>query len=234
MNQILSRVLAVANGTQPPSGQSIPVSKYLRCYEVLLKDINRTLPLKLASTSLPATVSRSDLMTLAKSCSIGSCKWTDLFVATMMWGYGENDDSGPVKLFRALNTVGADQIIENTAKAVLKERLADAFIEIRKLADIGASYGTKFLYACGTALTTGVRPLVLDRVIAGALTSLYGKERCEELFDLKAKDYTYDRGLQRAAKGYVAYCREMGDLAGQIDWTVDQLEQFLFENAKNL
>lgn len=234
MNQVASRVRAVANGAQPPSSQSIPVSKYLRCYEVLLRDLNRTLPLKLTSTALPATVSRSDLTTLAGCCLQGSCKWVDLFVATMLWGYGENDDSGPVKLFRALSTPNADQIIDDTAQAVMDARLADAFIEIRKLADIGASYGTKFLYACGTALTTGVRPLVLDRVIAGALQKLYGKERSEELFDLGAKDYSYPRGLQRAAKGYVSYCEEIEKIATELDWTPYQLEQFLFENAKNL
>jgi hypothetical protein len=152
----------------------------------------------------------------------------------MLWGYGENDDSGPVKLFYALNTKNAENIIKSTAEQVLNGKLKDAFVTIRGLREIGASYGTKFLFAAGQARPLTPQPLVLDGKLAKALHNWWSENEANRRFDLGSKDYSYPKGIKRAAEGYFAYCDELQNIAGQLSppSSPEIVEQFLFENPK--
>ena len=182
------------------------------------------------------TLSRDDIKTLAEACKSSEQLWPTLFTISMLWGYGENDDSGPVKLFYALNTKNAEGIIQSTADYVASGRLTDAFVTIRGLKEIGASYGTKYLFAVGRAYRLSPEPLVLDGKLVKALRNWWGGNEADQRFNLGAKDYSYPKGIERAAKGYVAYCEELQRIAGQLGpaYSPDMVEQFLFENPNPL
>lgn len=213
--------------------QVVPITKYLPCYRVLLEKADWWDPFE-RWLDKRETISRKDIENLSK---LGEKQWPTLFVATMIWGYGENDDSGPVKLFRAVTTDKAKDIIEHSARLVCDGKIRDGFVRIRDLQDIGASFGTKFLFACGLSKKDDItpNPLVLDRILANALKSLYGKDEADKRFDLGARDYSYSsRALERAGDGYMSYCTEMKELASQIHCDVYQLELFMFREHKNL
>lgn len=216
----------------PP--QIFPVDRYFECYDRL---ISKYAVWKEFMTWLGErrSIGREDLRELSHECSAEKRSWTELFIATMLWGYSDNDDSGPVKLFRSLGTGACDATIKTAALQVHRMHFADAFVTIRSLKEIGASYATKFLYSSGlsgNALTH--EPLVLDRKIADALSELYGEEDADERFDLRRRNYTNPTGVKRAGEAYTRYCEEMHQLAQRLNCQAAKLEQFLFGNLKKL
>jgi hypothetical protein len=210
--------------------QKVPVGRFLPCYDRLLLDKP---PWTNAKRILGnnRVISRAHLKAVASSCQQGRESWPSLFVLAMLWGYGENDDSGPVKLFFALGDPEQERIIEHTATQLLAGQLSTALLTIRELPKIGTSYGTKFLYAAGSVSIHAPSALVLDENIVKALRRVWGQECADTLFHLKAMKYTYAKGKSRAATGYVAYCQTMEAVGAELDVEPAKLEQFLFENA---
>ena len=235
MQPVLEKFQKKADAIAALSPQRIRVERYFECYNLLLAR-NPSWEAAVSWLGERREISRDNLKQLATSCQIGSNRWSTLFVVTMLWGYGENDDSGPVKLFFALvKTPNAERVIDATANYVNDGDLANAFIKIRDLRMIGTSYGTKFLFAVGLGSQVDPKPLVLDNKLTKALCNWWGKEVADKQFDLLVKDRSNPKGLQRAAKGYMAYCSEIQVIANKLNppCPPEQLEQFLFENPVN-
>jgi hypothetical protein len=213
--------------------QNIPIQKYLKCYERLLHDKPSWIR-AYEWLNGKTMVSRDDIKTLAAVCNNKTQGWPTLFTISMLWGYGQNDKAGPVKLFFALNTNGAEDIINETAMYVIQGNLAKAFVAIRGLDEIGPSYGTKFLFAIGQAYQLQPQPLVLDDRLAEALRNWWGEDEADTRFALKDRRRLSSKAKQRAVEGYVEYCREIQNLAGQLNpvSSPEQVEQFLFESKK--
>ena len=212
--------------------QSIRIEKLFECYDRLLFDNNAWLEAK-NWLSKKKFITRDDLRNLATDCSTSKKAWSVLFIVTMLWGYGEKDDSGPVKLYFALKTPDASRIINNTAGLISLGKLTEGFLEIRKLNEIGGSYGTKYLFSVGLAFNLNPRPLVLDRKVEKSLKALWGDD-AEKYFRLKERTYTYEKGAMRAADGYLKYCIALETAAAKLTNPVTPvlLEQFLFEADK--
>ena len=211
--------------------QVISIRKYWECYALILVN-NRHWNNANKWMSGKTSISRSDIKDLSIACKNNDQSWATLFVVTMLWGYGESDDSGPIKLYFALKTNNADQIISKTAEYVAKADLVNAFIKIRELDEIGGSFGTKYLFAVGQAYEHMPIPLVLDSKIIKALRNLWGESDAEKLFELKKQPYIYSSAIKTAAVGYVAYCAIIQKIAEQLNepTTPEHLEQFLFED----
>lgn len=160
----------------------------------------------------------------------------DLFVATMIWGFGDKDEAGPVKLFLAVRTPGFDDTLKKCAEEVAQGHLACAFCSIRELNEIGPSFGTKFLYALGVSSQLKVKPLVLDGVVTKALQRGMGEDEANRRFLLDKLYYTSAKAKAEAGKAYQHYCESMSQWAKDLDdgITSEQLELFLFSCGKNL
>jgi hypothetical protein len=228
--QVIAKLNKNAGKIAAVKPQVIPFKKHLKCYELLLVG---NVPWGNASKWLAdkTSISRADIKTLADECKAKAKSWPTLFVISMIWGYGERDDSGPVKLYFALNTNNAEVIINETAEHIAKGNLKNAFVKIQELNEIGGSFGSKFLFAVGQAYQSKPQPLVLDSKLIRALCNLWGYE-ADKLFNLKEQSYNYRKGRERAALGYVAYCDALQSIAQHLTTPIapEILEQFLFEN----
>ena len=152
-----------------------------------------------------------------------------LFIATMMWGYG---DAG----FAQWRT---DQMLRDPAiKKALPCACRHALNGDPQAAAIccpikwcGMSYFTKFLYFAGKAYKIRPMPLILDTYV---LDELY---RCNRA--LAKKIASHKKGGDgfvsefRAYKGgYALYVEEMNRWARDIKVKPDQLEYFLFDTNR--
>jgi hypothetical protein len=215
-----------------PPLQKFSFARFNRIYQRLFQGSpawNRLHPY----ISQPNWVSRADLATMSVAAKNGTLGWDSLFIATMIWGYGNSDKGGPTKLFLALETPDATNIIADAAALVLQASLPGALVCIRRLDETGISFGTKFLYAAGMASSVRPKPLVLDRKVITALQHGLGEAIANEQFGLNAAYHSHEAGIERASNGYASYCAALDDWANRLGSgiTAEKLELFFFEKA---
>lgn len=214
--------------------QVLSVGKYLQVYEKLFHDHPCwTRALEVLGNS--EVISRSQLASVARQCTDGTLDWKVLFLVTMLWGFGDGDKAGSTKLFMSMQTPNSDQIIHDSARMVLTGQLTDALATIWKLNQCGYSYGTKWLFAVGTASTNSLKPVVLDRKVVDALRLLLGSEEAEKRYQVSSVGRSTTIKAAQAKAGYIRYCQDMNQwaLALSPQCSAAQLERFLFESNKS-
>jgi hypothetical protein len=233
-----------------PKPQTIPIGKLFESHDILLSHnsnpfvkqwqvVKKRIELENTNVALPNwKISRCAIEKAATACSVD---WVELYILTMVWGFGATDDGGPYKLRTSLCASGARNAIEGTAEMVLRGELASAFDNFctakgkGRLPETGESFGSKFLYAVGLNsrwkdCNFGYQPLVFDGKI---ISSLKGLGYWPERFKDNGKRYknnkpVFDGGL------YVKYCEDIATEAARLHWPSTALEQSLFENSKAL
>jgi hypothetical protein len=215
-----------------PAGQKFEFARFLPIYHRLFDECEewRTTQEYLEDAD---AISREDLWVMSAAAHGGAISWSSLFMATMIWGFGAKDERGPVKIFLAIHTPGAAQIISDTVACVYECQLAEALVSIRRLDEIGTSFGTKFLYAAGLGCLFDPKPYVLDSKVIKALRHGLGENVANDRFGLSAVASTHKSGIETAANGYANYCSALKEWANGLGDGInpEQLELFLFQNS---
>ncbi|MET7844455.1 hypothetical protein ABZT45_38965 [Streptomyces sp. NPDC005356] len=130
-------------------------------------------PVTLAPTSASgdAAVSRAEVASAAAD-ALQRKAFTEALVATYVWGKGKRGTpggSGPATLHKILAFDGLDTALAGAVTALHEHGAPQAYAALKgQVPGLGPAFFTKFLYFTGLALEPvhGVRPLILDRVLA--------------------------------------------------------------------
>ncbi|MYV50186.1 hypothetical protein [Streptomyces sp. SID2888] len=116
-------------------------------------------------------VSRAQVAS-AVTDALGRKAFTEALVATYVWGKGKSGTpggSGPATLVKILANDGLEEVLADAASTLRKDSARRAYeVLLQPSNGLGPSFFTKFLYFAGQAVPPGLgmRPLVLDRVLA--------------------------------------------------------------------
>jgi hypothetical protein len=154
----------------------------------------------------------------------------------MLWGFGENDKAGPVKLFEALRTTNngeriAERCITKAACLARSGEYRSSLEEIMKLDEIGPSYATKFVYSVGASRDLGLKALILDSKVGKALKE-FNMVGAMARYGLSEDDVPNKKSLTQPGR-YQTYCSDMGHWASELDCDPEQLEYSFFEKTKS-
>ncbi|MFJ9147021.1 hypothetical protein ACIRP7_02890 [Streptomyces sp. NPDC102270] len=116
-----------------------------------------------------ASVSRAEVVATLRAAE-QSQTWAAAFVATQVWGYGLTG-YGPYRTGQMLAQPGAEEAFAEAVSLLTDEGASAAYERLQVLDGLGPAFLTKFLYFAGQALpeVKGLRPLILDSVLAGVL-----------------------------------------------------------------
>lgn len=133
--------------------------------------------LALPSTGGDTEVSRAEVAVIVAD-ALRREAFTEALVATYVWGKGKRGTpggSGPATLDKILATDGLEDVLAEAVTALGKHGSQHAYTVLhRRIAGLGPSFFTKFLYFAGQTVRPahGPRPLILDRVLSRRLRSL--------------------------------------------------------------
>ena len=147
-----------------------------------------------------------------------------LFVASMIWGYGEVG-YGAWRIRVALEAPQLGEQLEMLTAKLLSGDLVGACRAV-SIPRLGPAFYTKlFYFLCRSRVQRF--PLILDTVLMNAF---------EQLLGLDVGDYakvTRKHGrvtsIRAWPEGYQRYVEQMHDWADALDCTADQIELFLFQ-----
>ncbi|MFD5519595.1 hypothetical protein [Streptomyces sp. NPDC127066] len=136
-------------------------------------------PKALAPTSASgdAAVSRAEVAS-AVADALQREAFREALVATYVWGKGKRGTpggSGPAALHKILTFDGLDAALAGAVTALREHGAPEAYAALKgQVPGLGPAFFTKFLYFTGLALPPahGVRPLILDRVLARRLRQI--------------------------------------------------------------
>jgi hypothetical protein len=118
---------------------------------------------------LPDRLDRSVIRCACRRAADGAAEAEQAFLAVMAWGYGRVG-YGPYRVRRLFNaSPDAGTQLQAAARVLAEQGPVVAYARwgdhgVARLAGLGPSFGTKFLYFCSS---TGSRPaLILDRLVA--------------------------------------------------------------------
>ena len=173
------------------------------------------------------SLTRGDLTALGNRARAGSRRQRrDLFVATLMWGYGESSARGPRYADAALASPRLDPALDAATNAITARNLAGAWLAfaLARVPGYNQGFFTKYLYfAARGDPRWGVRPLIYDSLVHNALSFLADwlgvnlGPRPRPLVDR-----------------YVAYCTLLDDWATHLEVEAEQVEMFLYQTRGRL
>ena len=142
----------------------------------------------------------------------------DLFLISMVWGYGKVG-YGPRRITDILNQVGADDKLRAIVETTRNGGAAagwNALLNTHRIGGLDMSFGTKLLYFAGYTTSHGPRPLILDNVVRIALQN--------------AAPGTVPASGRVHRDDYLRYLQLAEDWAADPDWNVepDVIEYALF------
>ncbi|MGW1164808.1 8-oxoguanine DNA glycosylase OGG fold protein [Streptomyces sp. NPDC002550] len=188
-----------------------------------------------------ADVSRADVVAAVTAASQAE-NWREAFVATQVWGYGDRG-YGPFRTRQVLAQPDADVVIADAVSLLRYEGPTAAYEKLNTVDGLGPAFLTKYLYFAALALpkVTGLRPLILDSVLADVLRQHATRLGCAlgyEWSEAIAKRIWCDGGW--TSYRYDVYLRWMhaanDQLAAKlVGWPAapDVLELALFSGAWN-
>lgn len=175
-------------------------------------------------TQLPGSVSRSDLTRLATEAMACRARLRKLFLAVMVFGYGNNGRKFRVRTM--LETFDQQPcLLDGTLDLLLSGRVAEAHSGFR-VAQCGPPFFTKFFYAVGLGAQLSPMPLILDSRVYQALNVLHDRGEIDQ--------WQYYTRSAWTGEGYARYVEDMGGWASQLGCRADALEMYLFHHAGSL
>lgn len=170
----------------------------------------------------PDAISRRNLRTLGREAAADLVLVRPLFLATMMWGYG-NRGYGAYRTHRMLTDPNAATALPETVALVAQGKLREAY-EQCYLRHCGPAFMTKFLYAVGLGTNQDPQPLVLDSRVAQTLASLADEAGFPIADFVRGSPF-----LQWYPEGYVRYVELINAWARALGCRPDALELWLFD-----
>lgn len=173
------------------------------------------------------SIMRGDLFAMAREADTAE-RLQILFVASMVWGYGEVG-YGAWRSRAALEAPQLGEQLEMLAAKLLSGDLVGAYRAV-SIPRVGPAFYTKlFYFLCRSRVQRF--PLILDTVLMNAF---------EQLLGLDVGDYakvTRKHGRVTSIlawpEGYQRYVEQMHNWADALDCTADQIELFLFQAYKS-
>jgi len=164
----------------------------------------------------PSAIRRFDIVPLAReACETESTSSIrELFLATMLWGYG-TVGYGPWRMAHITsNMEQLDGILFNALRAIKYGSVHTAFtiFQDAHIPFLGPAYFTKYLYFAGLGCGINHYPLIMDTRILQSLRALLGKRAFSEG---TADDY----------QNYIATLHEWAEM---LDCRADSIEYLLF------
>lgn len=178
------------------------------------------------------------------------------FIATMLWGYGNSNEAGPVKAWCGFQTPAFGTHMPNALSQLARglRHFGDALNEAMKIDEVGVAFGTKILYFMGLSMSitpvsvmnssddnlkkSAIRssmslanpiPLIMDSAVCGSLIAIFGDSLAKTHFGII-------RGTPTGGDGYVAYCEALHYWAAVVGGgcTADMIEMYLFQEKRRL
>lgn len=167
-------------------------------------------------------IARSHLADFARQAIAQPVAARQLFVATMVWGFG-SVGYGPFRTRRMLASLEGTRLLESTVELVATGRIEQAY-RLFQVDRCGPAFFTKFFYAIG--LGAGVRPLplILDSRVADALRAIL-----PQVGDNPSHYVRGERAVQRYPAGYVRFVGLLNGWASELGCRPDAIEHFLFD-----
>lgn len=178
----------------------------------------------------PRALSRKDVAQLAWQARDNLSSIRTLFLASMMWGFGEVG-YGPHRTRLMLEHRCAISTLQGSLLLVISGQLTDSY-KCLKLPMCGPPFLTKYFYFVGLAWGLDPCPLILDSRVAASLEKLVGAD-----LPNYAKVYQNEKGqlvVRRYAEGYERYVHLIHHWASQLDCRPDSIELFLFKRNGDL
>ena len=167
--------------------------------------------------SYPGRISRGDIAELARQArgrdDLESTR--RLFLATLMWGYGTQDNRGPYRASLMCKDPRASRTLREVFSLVESGDLERAYEELSNVQTCGAAFTSKYLYFVGLGCDIEPLPLILDSRVREALKTLLG----------------LDVPRFPKAKEYLEYISAMSRWAKELRCRPDSIEWFLFRSA---
>ena len=164
----------------------------------------------------PTSLRRFDIVPLAREASETETPSAirQLFLATMLWGYG-TVGYGPWRMSHiTANIEQLDDVLFNALRAIKYGNVRTAFsvLQDAHIPFLGPAYFTKYLYFAGLGCGIDRYPLILDTRILQSLSALIGKR-------------TFSEGTVNDYHNYVVTLHEWAEM---LDCRADSIEYLLF------
>lgn len=164
----------------------------------------------------PTSLRRFDIVPLAREASETETPSAirQLFLATMLWGYG-TVGYGPWRMAHITSNIKQlDDVLFNALRAIKYGNVRTAFSVLHDahIPFLGPAYFTKYLYFAGLGCGIDHYPLILDTRILQSLSALIGKR-------------TFSEGTVNDYHNYVVTLHEWAEM---LDCRADSIEYLLF------
>jgi hypothetical protein len=216
--QLEEIVAAFLTSDVPESEKQAPVRWAPRAWENKLGVLDG-MPRKFIDTK---TIPRAALLGWGRDALDSPKERWVFFVSVMAWGYGRAR-GGPWRVRQMLSDPCADDKIRRTIELVRTEGALAAYSVLAHDGDahlkwLGPSFGTKLLYFAGYGSASRPKPLILDRLVGGALDG----------FGVYLKYNAWD------PPGYEAYLSLAHAVAETADGEPHDVEWWLFQRGRAL
>ena len=174
-------------------------------------------------TQFPGPISRSVFAEIGKQ-GVNSAR--QLFLATMLWGFGTIGYGAWRTMTKMLRTENAIDQLKAAFQYIVDGRIADAYCALH-LERCGPAFMTKYLYGIGLSCQASPLPIILDSRVAGTLRRLLAAQDVDHRSYFKlASDGMVERDPD--GLGYVKTVMLLNDWAAELGVRADDIEVFLF------
>ena len=172
------------------------------------------------------SITRGDLFAMAREANAAE-RLQVLFVASMVWGYGEVG-YGAWRSRAALEAPQLGEQLEVLAAKLLSGDLVGACRAV-SIPRVGPAFYTKLFYFLCRGRVQRF-PLILDTVRMNAFEQLLGLDVGG--YAKVTRKHGRVTSILAWPEGYQRYVEQMHDWADALDCTADQIELFLFQTQK--
>jgi hypothetical protein len=175
----------------------------------------------------PEAITRQDIKSLADETTYNRENARQLFIATMIWGYGTRG-YGPYRVKKMLDDKLANIILSDTIQKIVEGNIIAAYRDL-KLPECGPAFMTKFFYFIGLSVNMKLLPVILDSRVAQSLILLM---QDEGLHPTDFVRYSVSKNarisVSRYPDGYIRYIELMNKWAQELNCHADAIELFFF------
>jgi hypothetical protein len=200
-----------------PDEQTIPY--YVERWAARLGDSSG---FAVVASQFPLSVSRADLRSLGRFAIKDEQLLTQLFIATMIFGFG-TIGYGPYRTSVMLADLARQpDALRTVCRLLVAEELARAHAAF-DIQRCRTPFLSKFMYAVGLGAGLTPMPLILDNRVYRALDVLHERAEIDQ--------WRYYTRVAWTSEGYAEYVRDVNRWAAALDCTPDQVEMYLFQHA---